>query len=310
MTEKRDVFNTDLWALRRGRIADKFADYAFLHKRVLHELCDRLYDFTHSFQNVFVIGLRLEEDLHQLETILKNKQSDYQLTICAVDLVEAQMITKWAKNKPHISVTSLSGDILPQVEHNYDLVIHHLHGHVCNDVPGFLIQLQSLMAEDAVYLGSLYGGETLTELRHAFAHAEMELRGGIAPHIAPFATLQDVGGLMQRCHFTLPVIDFETIAVAYRDMRQLMHDLRYMGEANCLIQQERKALRRDVLNLAESYYQEHFPAKEEGRIKASFDVIYMTGRKASSKQQTPLKPGQGDVNLGDVLAAMPAVEQD
>lgn len=158
----------------------------------------------------------------------------------------------------------------------HDLLIHALSLHWANDPVGQLIQCRRALQPDGLFLGFLFGGQTLHELRACLAQAELETTGGLSPRILPMAEIKNLGSLLQRAEFSLPVADSFTKTVIYRDMFALMHDLRAMGEANALAGRLRHPTRRTVITRAAELYQQHH-ALEDGRIKATFEIIGLTG---------------------------------
>jgi SAM-dependent methyltransferase len=182
----------------------------------------------------------------------------------------------------------------------FDLVLSHLGLHAVNDLPGVLIQIRRALKPDGLLLASMFAGETLTELRQSFAAAESEVTGGISPRVYPFADVRDLGGLLQRAGFALPVADVERTVVRYRDLSQLFADLRAMGETNALVERSRKSMHRDLLRAAAAHYAENF-ADPDGRLRATFDIVYLTGWSPHESQQQPLKPGSATARLADAL---------
>lgn len=197
-------------------------------------------------------------------------------------------------------LTAYEDDSFSHVEGRFDLVFSNLALHWANDLPGTLSRIRRALKPDGCFLASLFGGETLAELRQSLMAAELELTGGAAPRVIPFADLRDMGALLQRAGFSLPVVDGERIIVEYGTLEGLMHDLRDMGETNVLAQQSRAPLRRDVLRRAEEIYRERF-ATSDGRLEARFDIIYLIGWAPHESQQKPLPRGSGEIDLGDAL---------
>ena len=159
-----------------------------------------------------------------------------------------------------------------------------------NDLPGTLVQIRRALKPDGLFLAALLGGETLTELRQAFAAAESEIEGGVSPRVAPFADLRDLGALLQRAGFALPVTDVDRITVRYDSAFALMHDLRRMGATNALIDRRRTPLRRATLMRMAEIYAERF-ADADGRLRATFEIVWLSGWAPHPSQQQPLKPG-------------------
>lgn len=181
-----------------------------------------------------------------------------------------------------------------------DLITSVFALHAVNDLPGVLVQARRALKPDGLFLAALFGGETLTELRQSLAAAEIEIKGGVSPRVAPFADVRDLGGLLQRAGFALPVADVERTVVRYRDFAQLIADLRAMGETNALAERSRKPMRRDMLAAAVAHYARHF-CDPDGKLRATFDVVYLTGWAPHESQQQPLKSGAAKARLADAL---------
>lgn len=181
-----------------------------------------------------------------------------------------------------------------------DLVIHALGLHWANDLVGQLVQCRHALRPDGLFMGFLFGGQTLHELRACLAQAEADVTGGLSPRVLPMAEIRDLGALLQRAGFNLPVADSYTKTLRYRDAFHLMQDLRAMGETNALHGRLRRPTRRAVLlRAAEIYQQIH--ADSEGRIPATFEVICLTGWAPHDSQQKPLRPGSAVKRLSDAL---------
>ncbi|QCI69149.1 methyltransferase domain-containing protein [Phreatobacter stygius] len=191
-------------------------------------------------------------------------------------------------------------DALPFAAGSLDLVVSGLALQLVDDLPGVFVQVRRALKPDGLFLAALLGGETLTELRQAFAEAESEVEGGISPRVAPFADIRDIGGLLQRAGFALPVTDTDKLTVRYGDVFALMRDLRAMGAANPLVDRRTTPLkRRTLLRMAEIYHQRF--ADPDGRIRATFQIITLSGWAPHESQQQPLKPGSAKARLADAL---------
>lgn len=191
-------------------------------------------------------------------------------------------------------------ELLPMRPASLDLVVSALALQLVNDLPGALLQIRRALRADGLMLVSLLGGLTLHELREAFVLAETETTGGASPRVIPFADVRELGGLLQRAGFALPVADSETLEVGYESALHLMRDLRALGWANILEERSRKALRRDTLRrVGEIYHERH--ARPDGRIKATFEVVTLTGWAPHDSQQKPLRPGSATSRLADAL---------
>lgn len=181
-----------------------------------------------------------------------------------------------------------------------DLVVSALALQFVNDLPGVLAQIRRALKPDGLFLAAMIGGETLTELRQSFAAAESEVEGGLSPRVAPFADLRDLGALLQRAGFALPVTDVDRIVVRYDNAFALMQDLRRMGATNILNERRRTPSRRATFVRMAQVYAERF-SDPDGRIRATFDVVWLSGWSPHESQQKPLKPGSAKMSLADAV---------
>lgn len=191
-------------------------------------------------------------------------------------------------------------DTLDLSQGAHDLVVHTMGLHWANDPVGQLIQCRRALQEDGFLLTLLLGGQTLTELRAVLGQAESEITGGLSPRIAPMGELRDLGGLLQRAGFALPVADSVPLTVEYRDLWHLMRDLRAMGETNAMADRLRRPTRRDVFTRAAQLYADHFVAPS-GKIQATFEIVCLTGWAPSDSQPKPLRPGSAQTRLAQAL---------
>ncbi len=178
-----------------------------------------------------------------------------------------------------------------------------------NDLPGALTQLRQALKPDGLFLAALLGGGSLKELRDAFAAGESLTRGGASPRVSPFADVRDLGALLSRAGFALPVADIERLTVRYGDFFALVRDLRAHGFTNVLTQRSRTPLRRDTLAaMLAQYAQAH---GEGGRLAATFETVFLTGWSPHESQQQPLRPGSAKARLAEALgtAEIPAGEK-
>jgi SAM-dependent methyltransferase len=189
---------------------------------------------------------------------------------------------------------------LPLAPESLDLVVSGLALTFTNDLPGVLAQINRALKPDGLLLAAVMGPRTLQELRAALLAAEAETTSGASPRVAPFIDVRDMGALLQRAQFALPVTDSELVTVAYDDALALMRDLRAMGATNVLAERSRRGLRRDTLGRALAIYQERF-ARPDGRVIATFEIVTMTGWKPHESQQKPLRPGSAAARLADAL---------
>lgn len=181
-----------------------------------------------------------------------------------------------------------------------DLVVSALALQFVNDLPGVMAQIRRALKPDGLFLAAMIGGDTLTELRQSFAAAEAEVEGGVSPRVAPFADLRDLGALLQRAGFALPVTDVDRIVVRYDNAFSLMQDLRRMGATNVLNERRRTPSRRATFLKMAQIYAERF-SDPDGRIRATFDIVWMSGWAPHDSQQKPLKPGSAKMSLADAV---------
>jgi SAM-dependent methyltransferase len=191
-------------------------------------------------------------------------------------------------------------EALPFRDASLDLVVSALALHYVNDLPGMLIQIRRALQPDGLFLAAMLGGDTLTELRQAFAAAETEIEGGVSPHVAPFTDVREMGALLQRAGFALPVTDVDRLTVRYSSAFTLMAELRRMGATNALTERRRTPLRRATLHRMVEIYARRF-ADRDGKIRATFEIIWLSGWAPHESQQKPLRPGSAQTRLADAL---------
>jgi SAM-dependent methyltransferase len=269
----------------RLRAAPRFADAAFLHARVADDLAERLEAVNRHFARVLVIGGGAAFE----EALLARPAAREKIgTIHRAEV--AQMAG---------AAIVMDPERLPIAEGSLDLVVSILTLHWANDLPGTLIQIRRALKPDGLFLGALFGGRTLQELREVLLAAESELRGGAAPRVAPFADALDMAGLLQRAGFALPVADRDTTTVRYREPLALLADLRAMGETSALAERSPPLTRAVLFRAMDLYRTRH--ADGEGRVPATFDILTATGWRPHESQQQPLRPGSARMRLADAL---------
>ncbi|MEF3365572.1 methyltransferase domain-containing protein [Methylocystis sp. 9N] len=182
----------------------------------------------------------------------------------------------------------------------FDLIVSGMALQWANDLPGVLVQVRRMLAPDGLFLACLAGGASLVELRAVFAQAEEEITGGASPRVSPFADVRDMGALLQRAGFALPVADVDSFTLRYDSLFELIADLRAMGAANVLTMRARKPLRRDMLTRAAQIYAARH-ADPDGRVRASFEIVWVSGWAPHESQQKPAKPGSGAMRLEDAM---------
>jgi len=281
------LFDRKLLAERRGRLATSGRDADFLHRRVAQDLLDRLGLVRRTFDVALDLG-------SGPGTLRPGLQSAGCRLVVAADVVP-QLVGQAAG----LGVIA-DAEALPFKDGSLDLVVSCLALQLVNDLPGTLVQLRRALRPDGLLLAALLGGQTLAELREAFVVAESETRGGASPRVAPFADVRELGALLQRAGFALPVADSEVIEVGYPNALALMRDLKLLGWANMLAERPRALLRRATLARAVEVYQERH-GRPDGRVKATFEVVTLTGWAPHESQQRPLRPGSAKARLADAL---------
>lgn len=264
------LFDTDLLVLRRGRARSGGAA-DFLHREAAAEIAERLREVNRTFRAPALVTGWPEPWLAELS---------------GASLDDVKVVP--------------DAEVLDLEEGAHDLVVHGLALHWANDPVGQLVQARRALRPDGLLLAALFGGLTLHELRIALAEAETEVRGGLSPRIAPMAEIRDLGGLLQRAGFALPVADTVPLTVDYATPLHLMRDLRSMGETSILTDRPRAPLRRDVLARACAIYAETF-GRADGRIPARFEIVLLTGWAPGPGQQKPLRPGSAKARLADAF---------
>jgi NADH dehydrogenase [ubiquinone] 1 alpha subcomplex assembly factor 5 len=191
-------------------------------------------------------------------------------------------------------------ETLPYEANSFDAVLSSLSLHWINNLPSMLRQINTILKADSPFIGVMFGGDTLFELRTSLQLAELDRLGGVTPHVSPLADVRDVGGLLQQAGFKLLTVDVDDIIIDFPDMFTLMEDLQAMGESNAILAREGNGIRRDVLAAGNAIYKE-LHGNEDGSVPATFRLIYMIGWKEGGGQQKPLERGSGMVSIKDVL---------
>lgn len=285
------VFDRRARRLHRARAARQPRAADFLTVEAAERLLDRLDDMARRFPVAFDLGCR--------DGVLA-RALDGRGGITT--LVHADSSLAYVRQAPAPLRVVAEAEALPFKPGSFDLVLSNLDLHWTNDLPGALLQLRQALRPDGLLLASLFGGETLAELRQALMEAELAEEGGVSPRVSPFADLRDLGALLQRAGFALPVIDSDTIEVSYPDALALMRDLRAMGEANAVAERRRSFSRRATLTRAAALYAQQFGGPD-GRISARFQIITLTAWAPHESQQRPLRPGSATMRLADALDA-------
>ena len=200
-------------------------------------------------------------------------------------------------------------DVLPLPQAGFDLVIHGMGLHWANDPVGQLVQCRRALRPDGLLIALMFGGQTLHQMRSALGQAESDVSGGLSPRVLPMGEIRDLGGLLQRAGFALPVADSYAKTLLYRDIRHIMRDLRGFGEGNCLAARPRHFAKRALFDRAQTLYAQTY-ATQGGLLPATFEVVCLTGWAPHEAQQKPLRPGSAAMRLADALAPNPATPTD
>lgn len=277
------VFDRALLRARRERASGlDGCDYLFTETAA--RLADRLLDVQRSFPLALELGSRRGLLAEAMEAGGRVGR-----------LVSADMAAGMVRGAGLAVVAD--EELLPFCDGRFDAIFSNLSLHWVNDLPGALIQARRALKSDGLFLAAMFGGATLAELRRALMEAELEVFGGMSPRVSPFADVRDVGALLQRAGFALPVVDVDTIAVSYPDPAALMTDLRRMGEANAIAARIRQGGSRRIFAAMDR----HYPRDADGRITARFEIVYATGWSPHESQQRPQRPGTATVHLSEVL---------
>jgi SAM-dependent methyltransferase len=267
------LFDRQLLRARQQR-AERQGAVTFLLDRVAEEMAERLLAVVRDFAFAADIGT-------------------------PGDALRGALVDR-AGQLAHVDLPDGGSAPLPLAPQSIDLVVSALALQFVNDLPGVLTQIRRALKPDGLLMAAMIGGDTLTELRQCFAAAEAEVEGGVSPRVAPFADLRDMGALLQRAGFALPVTDVDRIVVRYDNAFALMQDLRRMGATNVLAERRRTATRRATVLRMADIYAERF-SDPDGRIRATFEIVWLSGWAPHQSQQQPLKPGSAKASLAEAV---------
>ncbi|KXN89455.1 NADH dehydrogenase [ubiquinone] 1 alpha subcomplex assembly factor 5 [Leucoagaricus sp. SymC.cos] len=283
----------DRAALKNGGERSRIVDY--VRDEVAERMMERFLDIKRNFNTIVDLGSGPGHFSRLLEPPKVRKSI----------MIDSSGITlqRDADEAFEVEIERRQGDeenLLQLISPNtQEAVVSCLSLHWVNDLPGALVQIKETLQPDGLFLGAMFGGDTLFELRTALQLAEVEREGGISPHVSPMTDTQDISNLLGRAGFTLLTIDIDEVKVGYPSVWELMEDLGDMGEGNAVIGR-RSFIHRDTLAAASAIYKE-LHGDENGTIPATFQIIYMIGWKPASSQPKPLDRGTGKVNLKEVL---------
>ncbi len=297
MTAPPNIFDSTLHRRRLNRAAPLFHRADFLKRRVAEDLVARIEAIHRRFAVAVDLGARDGAFRDALATSAAAAKID---TLIETDLSEIMI-------KPGRGVRLVADEErLPFAETSVNLVVSSVAMHWVNDLVGSLIQIRRALKPDGLMMISLLGGATLTELRQSLLTAEESLRGGAAPRVSPFIDAADGADLLRRAGFALPVVDTDMVTVRYDQALDVMADLRAMGETGALTDRSGPMLTKAVVRRTCEHYARWF-SDADGRVRATFEIITLTGWAPHRDQQKPLRPGSAQVRLADALGV---VEQD
>lgn len=268
------IFDRPRIIARRGRIDSNH----FLLARCAQDCAERILDINRNFERVLILAPEgFADKLAALLPVGKLGQ---------------------IQTAPQ----TLDEEALPYNANSFELVISILRLHQLNDLPGVLVQCRAALTSDGLFIGAMFGGQTLTELRQTLYTVDEQINGGMSPRIYPMADFQQAAGLLQRAGFALPVVDTDRLTVSYANPMRLFSDLRDLGESNAMHTRSRKPVSRRFFLSAAQIYLELF-SNESGKAKATFEILWLTGWSPHESQQKPLRPGSAKLRLADALGA-------
>lgn len=290
MTQLSPLFDRQLLQKRRQRALKQASEPKcdYLLNYVIQDIIDRISIIQREFPLALNYGChtnQLSQSLAKLDQVGSIISTDSVLDI--------------TQSLPSPQVVA-DEEFFPFADNSFDLIISPLNLQWINDLPGALTQIFKGLKPDGVFIGATLGQESLWELRQCLLQAEEELLGGASPRVAPFAEIKDLGHLLQRAGFALPVTDRDIVKVTYPTTTRLMHEIRHMGAANNLINRNTNMVHRALFQRLEELYHQHF-SQEQGRITATFEVIYLIGWAPHPDQQQPLRPGSGKISLTNIF---------
>ena len=256
----------------------------FLHQRAAQDIIDRLDLILREFETAVLIADKPEDMVEKLAATGRFKRI---ITARTVSTTTADIVC--------------DDEVLPFADNSLDCVISLFSLHHINDLPGALVQISRALKPDGLFMAALLGGTTLNELRHAWLAAESGLTGSATLRVAPFADIRDMGGLLQRAGFALPVVDTDPVTVTYSDALSVMREVKQMGLSNALSERSKALVRPSILAHACAAYENDF-ALSNGRVPATFEIFFLTGWSPHESQQQPLKPGSAKARLADALS--------
>ncbi|MCE2491255.1 MAG: methyltransferase domain-containing protein [Alphaproteobacteria bacterium] len=292
------IFDRAAVRTHRDRAARSPVAHDFLIRESAERLLDRLEDVTRQFPRALDLGCRTGT----LARILKGRGGIESVVHADLSWEMVRRISRLSSFGGTLARSCVVADeeLLPFAPESFDIILSNLSLHWTNDLPGTLAQLNRALKPDGLFLATMFGGDTLWELREALLQAEAEFEGGAGPRVSPFVDVRDAGDLLNRARFALSVADVDSVTVTYPDMFRLMADLRGMGETNAARARRQTFTRRETLMRADTIYRE-LHGDEESRLPATFQIIALTGWAPHASQPKPRRPGSATTRLADAL---------
>lgn len=284
------LFDRTLLRTRRNRAAARLGDYNFLVQRAFDDICDRVESVTRDFERAALLG----GGPGLADELMARPAGGKVGWLASADLSPAVAATL---DRPALA---LDEEALPFAEESLDLVLAPWGLHWTNDLPGVLVQINHALKPDGFFAASMLGGSTLNELRRCLMTAESELTGGASARVSPYAGTFDMAALMQRAGFAMPVADIDRVTVRYNNVFALMADLRGMGETSVLADRPRNPASRALFMRTAELYAQQF-ADEDGRVRATFEIVHAAGWAPHPDQPKPKRPGSATHRLADAL---------
>ena len=296
MVNNIKIFSKKKNQISRNRASTKYKKYDYLFNEINDRLFDRLKYIKRQFLNTLELGSKTGNTIN-----LFNKKKDIKKIFISDISKEMLLIAKKEKTDKQKIFLSLNEESLPFKNNQFNLVFSNLYLHWSNDLFKVLSEVYRTLKPDGLFLCSIFGGETLNELKYSLCNAEDKVSKSISPRVSPFIRLQDAGTLLQKAGFQLPVIDRDSIKIFYDDIFCLMKDLKGMGESNSLINRKKNFTTKKLFSVANEIYKKKF--SENKKIYATFEILYLIGWSKHLSQQNPEVPGSAKKRLADALSS-------
>ena len=298
MDNKTKIFSKKKIKISRNRISFSTKENDFLFDEINKRLIEKLFFIKRKFPNVLEIGSRFGKTL-EIYPYKKDIKKFFVTDISFEMLDKEKNKLKKDKKKELFYFLNIDEEKIPIDKEKLNLVISNLYLHWSNDIVSTFSEIYRILKADGLFLGSIFGNDTLKELKYSVYTAENKILKKVTPRVSPFIKMQDAGSLLQKSGFQLPVIDRDVIKIFFKDIYSLMKSIRGMGESNSLIERKKNFTQKKILDLANEIYLKNF--SENNKIYATFEILYLTGWTKHSTQQKPLKPGSAKEKLEDFL---------